>query len=253
VTNIPRTHPRYESLKIREKLSKGFREGLVHETGLIAHGRGEAFDYLIGEQTIPIADIAAKTAAALLLKSQHPIISVNGNVVALTVDECIDLANSIPAEIEVNLFHRDIKRVRKLVDTLIEHGAEKVYGLNADMRIPGLEHDRGWCEKEGIYSADTVLVPLEDGDRCEALKAMNKKVITIDLNPLSRTAQMADITIVDNVTRAIKNIEKWIYRLRDEDSAALDEIVGSWDNKNMLGEVIDFISNRLEGMYYGST
>ncbi|MDC1103988.1 phosphopantothenate/pantothenate synthetase family protein, partial [Nitrosopumilus sp.] len=30
------------------------------------------------------------------------------------------------------------------------------------------------------------------------------KIITFDLNPLSRTAETADITIVDNVTRAMK-------------------------------------------------
>lgn len=252
MTNIPRNHPRYESLMIRERITEGFRRGMVHETGLIAHGRGEAFDYLIGECTIPIVDTAAKTAAALLLRSKYPVISVNGNVVALTVDECISLAKSIPAVIEVNLFHRDLKRIKKLVDTLLEHGAEKVYGLNADMRIPGLDHDRGWCEKDGIFSADTVLVPLEDGDRCEALKAMKKKVITIDLNPLSRTAQTADITIVDNIIRAIKNIESWIDKLRNEKIDVLDEMIKSWDNKTMLGEIINYISNRLEGMYYGS-
>ena len=49
-----------------------------------------------------------------------------------------------------------------------------------------------------------VLVPLEDGDRTIALKKAKKKIITFDLNPLSRTAATADITIVDNVTRAMK-------------------------------------------------
>ncbi len=35
---------------------------------------------------------------------------------------------------------------------------------------------------------------------------MGKKVITFDLNPLSRTAKTADITIVDNVVRAINKL-----------------------------------------------
>ena len=48
------------------------------------------------------------------------------------------------------------------------------------------------------------LVPLEDGDRTIALKKAKKKIITFDLNPLSRTSEAADITIVDNVTRAMK-------------------------------------------------
>ena len=45
---------------------------------------------------------------------------------------------------------------------------------------------------------------MEDGDRTIALKKAKKKIITFDLNPLSRTAETADITIVDNVTRAMK-------------------------------------------------
>ena len=35
------------------------------------------------------------------------------------------------------------------------------------------------------------------------LRNAGKTVITFDLNPLSRTSQTANITIVDNVTRAI--------------------------------------------------
>lgn len=53
---IPKDHPRAESLHTREMLVDGFRRNLVVAEGLIAHGRGEAFDYLIGERT----DAAAK-------------------------------------------------------------------------------------------------------------------------------------------------------------------------------------------------
>ena len=48
-----------------------------------------------------------------------------------------------------------------------------------------------------------ILVPLEDGDRCEALIAMGKQVFVIDLNPLSRTAKTATICIVDEVQRTV--------------------------------------------------
>jgi 4-phosphopantoate--beta-alanine ligase len=57
--------------------------------------------------------------------------------------------------------------------------------------------DRRMVDPDGIYIADVVLVPLEDGDRTEALVKMGKKVIAIDLNPLSRTSQKASITIVE--------------------------------------------------------
>ena len=49
--NIPKSHPRFASLQTREKLVEGFDNNLVAKEGLLAHGRGEAFDYLIGEKT----------------------------------------------------------------------------------------------------------------------------------------------------------------------------------------------------------
>jgi len=242
---IPKSHPRYHSLVIREKLAEGFRKGLVHETGLIAHGRGEAFDYLIGERTTEIAELAEKTAAALLLIAKHPVISVNGNTASLVGRECVELAERIPAKIEVNLFHRTEERVRRIIEELESFGACDVLGNKPDARIEGLDHPRGLCCKEGIYSADVVLVPLEDGDRCEALVKMGKKVIAIDLNPLSRTSQRASITIVDNVVRAIPNISKWVDELRDKDMEELRDMVDSWDNKKSLQKTLEYISKRI--------
>ena len=245
---IPRSHPRYRSLVVRERLADGLRKGLVHETGLIAHGRGEAFDYLIGEKTVGVADEAAKVAAAALLLANDPVISLNGNVVALASKDCISLANKIPAKLEVNLFHRTNDRVKRLVKELKKQGAKKVYGRNADALIPGLNHDRALCEKEGIYDADVVLVPLEDGDRCEALKKMGKTVLTIDLNPLSRTAWTADVTVVDNIVRALPNIEKWVVVLKNRKKEMLKNMVESWDNSEGLRRVLDYISKRLKSL-----
>jgi 4-phosphopantoate--beta-alanine ligase len=242
---IPKSHPRYESLITREKISKAMKQGLVHETGLIAHGRGETFDYLIGEKTIVQATNAEKAAAATLLVASNPVISVNGNVVALVSKECINLAEAVPAKLEVNLFHRTEERMQKLIKVLKSQGAIKVYGTSADGRIPGLDHDRGICDNDGIFSADVVLVSLEDGDRCKALKNMGKTVIAIDLNPLSRTAKTADITIVDNVTRAIPNIEKWVKKLIKEDCSNLENIVERWDNQKNLEGILSFIARRL--------
>ena len=127
MVKIPKSHPRYFSLMTREKVSQAMKKGfLVHETGLIAHGRGEAFDYLIGEKTIPIAEDAEKVTAAALLCAKSPVISVNGNVVALAAKECIGLAEAIPAKLEVNLFHRTEERMEKLVNELKKQGAKKV-------------------------------------------------------------------------------------------------------------------------------
>ena len=47
---------------------------------------------------------------------------------------------------------------------------------------------------------------------------MHKKVIAIDLNPLSRTAKAATITIVDNATRALPAmiVEMEQLKLKDD-------------------------------------
>jgi 4-phosphopantoate--beta-alanine ligase len=246
---IPKTHPRYLSLIIRQKISQAMKDGLVHETGLIAHGRGEAFDYLLEEKTNDFALEAEKIASAALILAENPIISINGNVAALVAEDCINLSESIPANLEVNLFHRSKKRVDKIVNLLKNNGAKKVYGQKADAKIPSLEHNRGLCDKEGIYSADVILVPLEDGDRCQALRKMNKIVIAIDLNPLSRTSLNANITIVDNVIRAIPEMSKWIDILKNKDKGELKVLVESWNNKDNLQKTISLISKRLNLLY----
>jgi 4-phosphopantoate--beta-alanine ligase len=246
---IPKNHPRYTSLTTREKISQGIKNGIVHETGLIAHGRGEAFDYLLGEKTIPQADMAEKVAAAALMCAKNPVISVNGNVVSLVAKDCIRLTDSISAKLEVNLFHRTKKRIEKISKELSNYGAKNVYGQKADAKIPGLEHDRALCDMEGIFSADVVLVPLEDGDRCQALRNMGKTVVAIDLNPLSRTARTASITIVDNVTRAISNIERWVNNLKNTNKNELKNLVEKWDNERNLSEMISFISKRLNSLF----
>jgi 4-phosphopantoate--beta-alanine ligase len=245
---IPKSHPRYDSLITREKIADALKKGLVHETGLIAHGRGEAFDYLLGEKTQPFANHAEKVSAAYLLLAEDPVISLNGNVVALVGKECISLANLIPAKLEINLFHRSDKRMKILIKELISLGAKKILGKTGDAHIPGLDHDRGICDKEGMFSSDIILVPLEDGDRCNALVKMGKKVIAIDLNPISRTAKTAHITIIDNVTRAIPNIEKWAIKLKDEDEKILKKIINTWDNQKNINQALEFISKRLNDL-----
>jgi len=73
-----------------------------------------------------------------------------------------------------------------------------------------LKSNRRIVDPDGIFMADVVFVPLEDGDRTIALKKMNKKVITVDLNPLSRTSTTSDISIVDNVVRSIPHLIKYV-------------------------------------------
>ncbi|RLB03476.1 MAG: hypothetical protein DRG59_11715 [Deltaproteobacteria bacterium] len=249
---IPHSHPRYESLIRREKLADGVERGLVHITGLIAHGRGEAFDYLIGETTIPPALEAEKAAVAALMLAKNPVISVNGNTAVLAGEEVIEFAKEINAKIEVNIFHRTEERLRKLVNYMKSLGAERIYGLEANAKIPGLDQPRSICSYEGIYSADVILVPLEDGDRCEALVKMGKIVIAIDLNPLSRTARTATITIVDDVTRAFRNMITIAKELKSMSREELEEVLKKFDNKENLNRVLNYICKRLKSIYKSS-
>jgi 4-phosphopantoate---beta-alanine ligase len=245
-SSIPKSHPRYKSLMIREKMSDAMKRGLIHETGLIAHGRGEAFDYLLGEKTQSFTKEAIHAAAIALYSARHPVFSLNGNVVALVAKECVQLSQVFPLILEVNLFHQSENRVRLLIDELKKAGAKSVLGSQPTKHIPNLDHNRGWCEKDGIFSADVVFVPLEDGDRCQALKDMGKYVITIDLNPLSRTARTADITIVDNITRALPYLIQWVQKIKAEGSD--DSILDTWNNKEHLKQVYRFLSKRIYQM-----
>ncbi len=229
----PRDHPRYKSLLAREKLVDA--ADVVAKQGLIAHGRGEAFDYLLGEQTCLPALSSIKAAASALLEAKNSVISVNGNVVALAAREVARLSEVSGAKVEVNLFHRTPERVKGLTKMMKKVGIDAL-GENANDKIPGLSSERAKCCSDGIGAADVVLVPLEDGDRCEALVNMGKKVITIDLNPLSRTAQTAHITIVDELTRCLPLLSEFVKEKKG---------IENFDNKQCLSDVLKFIAERI--------
>ena len=233
MTLPPKDHPRYKSLLAREKLVDASE--FVAKQGLIAHGRGEAFDYLLGEQTCLPALGAIKAASSALIEAKNPVISVNGNVVALAAREVARLSEISGAKVEVNLFHRTPERVAGLTKMMKKVGIDAL-GVNADDKIPELSSERAKCCSDGIGSADVVLVPLEDGDRCEALVKMGKKVITIDLNPLSRTAQTAHITIVDELTRCLPLLSDFV-----KEKNGLD----SFNNKQCLTDVLNYMAERI--------
>jgi 4-phosphopantoate--beta-alanine ligase len=231
---VPESHPRYESLLTRHRIEDGVEKGITSRQGLIAQGRGEAFDYLLGERTIPSAREAERVAAAYLLLAEHPVLSVNGNVAALCPGEMVELAEASGAALEVNLFNRTPERMQAIVDHLHEHGASEVLGLTADGHIPNLDHERAKVDSEGIGKADVVLVPLEDGDRAEALAAMGKTELVVDLNPMSRSVRSATVPIVDNIVRAVPNVTASVRELRDASREELEAIVEAFDREETL-------------------
>ena len=178
---IPKSHPRYESLLLRDKMVNASKEGYLADSALIAHGRGESFDYLIGEKTTYPAKRAMYVAVAALLLANNPVISVNGNATALAIDEIIEFANTINAKIEINLFYRTDKRVKLITELYKKHGYENILGgLDDDIQyIDDIKNNRASASKDGIYTADTILIPLEDGDRAEILKKVVKTLLLL--------------------------------------------------------------------------
>ncbi|WXG40059.1 MAG: phosphopantothenate/pantothenate synthetase [Candidatus Freyarchaeum deiterrae] len=247
MSEIPDSHPRAESLRIRHKIIHGMEQNVVAQAGLIAQGRGEAFDYLLGEVTTPPAKKAIRAAAAALLSSQYPVISVNGNSAALTPHEIVELAEVSGAKIEANIFYRSPERLEAIKRVLEEAGAKEILGVGetANGEIPEISSVRRVVDTRGILIADTVLVPIEDGDRTQALRKMGKTVIAVDLNPLSRTAQLASITIVDNQVRCMSLLIEEVKKLKDAQKEELNKILKNYDNKKVLGEVLKLIRNRL--------
>jgi len=238
---IPEDHPRYAALVVRERLADAMRAGIVAPEGLIAQGRGEAFDYLLGERTTKSAARAEQDAAAMLLAAKHPVISVNGNTAALCAHQLADLQEASGALVEVNLFHRTEERMQKITALLEKHGVDVLAGVPE--RLIPLSHARALCLPGGIGAADLVLVPLEDGDRCAALRQMGKAVIAVDLNPLSRTAQTATLPVIDEVRRAVPAIAA---SCRTMTPAEARERAAAVDGKRYLKEALAEIAARLE-------
>ncbi len=252
--DVPESHPRYASLMARKMLTEAAAAGMLADSALIAHGRGEAFDYLLGEATCEPARKAIVETAARLQVAEKCVISVNGNTVALAGPQLIACAAVLNCPIEVNIYYRTPERMDALLSTLQvqrQQAAElfpellkqifdvEILGGDPDGRIPNLEGPRANCHSNGILSADTILVPLEDGDRCEALIAMGKTVCVIDLNPLSRTARTATITIVDELTRCVRIL---LECLRQGPAPKTTD----WDNEANLQDSIEVILRRFE-------
>ena len=233
----------------RDRLVAAEKDGIVVPQGLIAHGRGEAFDYILGERTTSSASRAITAAAGLLLIARQPVLSVNGNTAALVGKEIVKLASVLPASIEVNLFHRSLKRELAIARFLKRLGAREVLGIGSAARasIAGVASPRKRVDPRGIAWADVVLVPLEDGDRAEALQREGKRVIAIDLNPLSRTARVASISIIDNVVRAIPGLINSVSNMRSFSPSRLRQVALSFDNQSNLDASIREIVRYLKG------
>ena len=233
MTDVPVSHPRYTSLRARDVIVAGVEQGVTSIHGLVAHGRGEAFDYLLGEHTHDFAHEAIDVAAAILVTAGRPVVSVNGNAAALVPGGLVALATALDAPLEVNIFHASKEREHAIREHMQAHGARDALMPTERAVLDHIDSNRRFVHPDGIYAADVVFVPLEDGDRCRALVRSGKLVITVDLNPMSRTSKTATVTIVDNVMRTMPLLLERIAAYEDDASAA-QAVIGSYDNARVL-------------------
>ena len=247
---IPKDHPRYESLMTREKLIQGMYDKIVAEAGLLAAGRGEAFDYLLGEKTPPFALQQERLGVIYMLLAEHPVISVNGNVAVLCPQEIVKLGEVLQADLEINLFYRTKERERAIFSILEQAGAKNILGINSEHQtiISEISHQRRVVDSRGIAVSDCVFVPLEDGDRTQALKNLGKEVVTVDLNPISRTSLASSVSITNNITRAIPEMIQISQKLKLLNKKDLEKEKNKLSNKILLKTGLNYMSTRLSNL-----
>ena len=221
-----------------------WNKALPLSTGLSPTGVGRLSITSSGETTQPFATEAIHAAAAMLRLAEHPVISVNGNVAALAPDGLIALGRVLNAPLEVNIFHTETGREQRIREYLLRHDAPDVLMPTTEVQLSYIDSNRKFVHPDGIFKADVVFVPLEDGDRCEALRKMGKAVVTVDLNPMSRTAKQASITIVDNVVRALPLL---CGEIRNFSDPSAQDTLKRYSNAAVLQEALRHISRSGNG------
>ena len=245
---LNKDHPRYESLLHREKIVEAHKKGILADSGMIAHGRGETFDYIIGEKTTSNSRYTIQVASCYFLTKKHPVLSVNGNTTALVAEEIAQLSKILDIPVEINLYYRTPERIVKIEEVYKKLGVKEILGTDEDDFIdtPNLNGPRSPVSISGISKSDLIFIPLEDGDRAEKLSATNKDIISVDLNPLSRTAQTSTLTIVDNIVRAMPLLIKYVNDYMEKDKVELEEKISSFNNKTNLFNATKDITKRFE-------
>lgn len=245
---LNKDHPRYESLVYREKIVEAHKNGILADSGMIAHGRGETFDYLIGEKTTSNSLNTIEVASCYFLTAKHPVLSVNGNTTALVSEDIAKLSKLLNIPVEINLYYRTPERIANIEKVYRKLGVDELLGTDDDDFIdtPDLNGPRSPVSIEGINKADVIFIPLEDGDRAEKLAALNKNIVNVDLNPLSRTAQTSTVTIVDNIVRVMPLLIESVEKFMDADNSVLEEKIRNFSNKTNLDNAVHDIIKRFE-------
>jgi 4-phosphopantoate--beta-alanine ligase len=77
---------------------------------------------------------------------------------------------------------------------------------------------------------------------------MGKIVISIDLNPLSRTSRTASVSISDEMTRALENIIRFVKEMKGRDDL-IEKTIGMFSNEACRKETVDEICSSLRSEF----
>jgi len=78
------------------------------------------------------------------------------------------------------------------------------------------------------------------------LSKSGKSIITIDLNPLSRTSKMSDVSIVDNVVRSIPFMSKIAKDLKQQNTNLLKDLIKDFNNEDNLKDSLNMFKIKEE-------
>jgi 4-phosphopantoate--beta-alanine ligase len=168
----------------------------------------------------------------------------HGGKIGIFVAVILSLATTLDAPLEINLFHPGKQRETAIEKLLKKRGAKTVLKPDGGM-LNNVRSNRQMISSIGQKKADLIFVPLEDGDRTEALITMGKKVITIDLNPLSRTSMRATVTIVDHIARSLPLLIDTIKNFQTKDKTYLEKLIRDYSNEDILKDSLAHIIKRL--------
>ena len=73
---------------------------------------------------------------------------------------------------------------------------------------------------------------------------MGKVVISIDLNPLSRTSRTATVSISDEISRALRNIGKFAEDM-DGNKGYISKKIEDYDNSEIRRDTVETICSAL--------
>ena len=164
MSDVPKTHPRYLSLALRDTIVAGVeqRDYLCPWAyrarawgGFRLPHRGNDTTLRDGGNPRGGGDASSRSTPCHLRQ--------RAMLAALAPDGLIALGRVLNAPLEVNIFHTETGREQRIREHLLKHGASDVLMPTTQAQLSYIDSNRKFVHPDGIFKADVVFVPLEDG------------------------------------------------------------------------------------------